>query len=67
MQKRIAIKCVYFIDINVFYFISESFLLLVSKNLATCSYVFPNSHEKAIRLTIPRIIVTADIPASLGP
>ncbi len=47
--------------------IYESFFLLLSKNLTTCSYIFPNSHEIAIRPKIPRIIVIADIPASFGP
>ena len=48
-------------------FIYESFLFLLSKTLATCAYIFPNSHEIAIRPTIPRIIDNADIPASFGP
>ena len=51
----------------LFYFIYESFLLLLSKNFATCSYIFPNNHEIAISPTIPRIIVNADMPASFGP
>ena len=49
------------------YFIYESFLLLLSKNLATCAYIFPNNHEIDIRPIIPKIIVNADIPASFGP
>ncbi len=48
-------------------FIYESFLLLGSNNLATCAYIFPKSHEIAIIATKPKIIVTADIPASFGP
>ena len=48
-------------------YVYQSFLLLVSKKLATCSYVFPNSHEITIKPTIPKIIVIADIPASFGP
>ena len=48
-------------------FIYESFLFLLSKILANCVYIFPNSHEIAIRPTIPRIIVAEDIPASFGP
>ena len=50
-----------------FDFIYESFLSLLSKNLATCAYIFPNNHEIAIRPTIPKIIVNADMPASFGP
>ncbi len=48
-------------------FIYESFLLLLSKKLLTCAYIFPNSHEITKRPTIPKIIVIADIPASFGP
>ena len=48
-------------------FIYELFLLLFSKKLATCAYIFPNNHEIAIRPTIPKIIVNADMPASFGP
>ena len=51
----------------IFDFIYESFLSLLSKNLATCAYIFPNNHEIAIRPIIPKIIVNADIPASFGP
>ena len=48
-------------------FVYESFLLSFSKIFATCAYIFPNSHEIAIRPQIPKIIVNADIPASFGP
>ena len=37
--------------------IYESFLLLVSNNLVTWSYIFPKSHEIATIPTTPRIIV----------
>ncbi len=68
LLKNSRFQMFFLFDINLFnIFFYESFLLLVSKNLVTCVYVFPNSHEIAIRPTIPKIIVIADIPASLGP
>ena len=48
-------------------YFEESFLLKLSKKLASCPYIFPNIHEIAIRPRIPNIIVIADIPASFGP
>ncbi len=54
-----------FIIFSIFYL--ESFLLLVSNNFDTCAYICPKSQEIANKPTIPRSIVTAEIPASFGP
>ncbi len=52
---------------SLIYILINHFFLIFSKKLTTKSYIFPNSHEIAIRPIIPKIIVIADIPASFGP
>ena len=49
------------------FLIYDLFLLLFSNKLATCAYIFPNNHEIVISPAIPKIIVSADMPASFGP